>query len=68
MVPKLPPKTNPMGVPSINPLGNTSVTSKLVPPLSSTSKTSSSNLPSIQSLSNQAKGKTTTSKKGGLFD
>ena len=34
MVPKLPPKTNPMGVPSINPLGNTSVTSKLVPPLS----------------------------------
>lgn len=66
-MPKLPPKTNPMGVPSISPLGNTSTTSKLVPPISSTSKTSSSNLPSIQSLSNQNKGKTTT-KKGGLFD
>jgi hypothetical protein len=55
-----------MGVPSINPLGNTSTT-KIAPPLTSTSKISS-NLPSIQSLSNQGKGKTTGKKAGGLFD
>lgn len=55
-----------MGVPLLNPLGNNSTSSKLAPPLSLPIKSTSNNLPSIQSLSSQNKPKAT--KKGGLFD